>query len=350
MKAGILIRLAVAVAAVLCVAATASDACARPKLRGMVLGEVAGFDEDKQLVMVDIGAKEGVLRGIGFVVVDERGNEVAKIVADEVFEDLFWSAELGRNEFRRVQYGMQVRWLFTPESSTLVAARKKGTPEAYRNYLEMYPKGKLVHEFVKVMDPGMMQELDPEFYAAWKEYSAAALDAYAEVHSGTALAEAASAEAAVIKEYEKAQKEEQIKREKSAGTQGGASADRPVTFRGGTDAEPFEVMYRGELVNDSSQRVTFEFDSPGRLGKTPVEPYGRRDVMHRAGTFTYRVYGEKDEFGGIDAGGGFGTQDGFGADDDVFRDAFPEDRTAVQQPLKVDTVTIDFDMWEITYP
>jgi len=328
------------------------SANARPKLRGMTLGKVGGFDEDKDLVMVDIGSGEGVLRGMTFAVVDERGGQVALIEAGEVFDDLFWSAPLKTSDFRRVQYGMQVRWVFTPEMSALIAARNKGTPEAYRRYLETYPDGKLVTELVRNMDPDMMQALDPAFRAAWDEYTPKALDAYAEAHPRTALGKAALDESESIKKYEAEQ--EKLRKDTEKATRrpaegGPGQAAPPVT---GGEEDPFNVRYKGALVNNSSQSVTFEIAPPGVLPKTTVGPFERVEVTHPQGTYTYNVYPVEDDFGGM---GGFGDFGGIPPDSGFGEPAAPDMGGFAQPPsgpvpLKVGEVDIQFDDWEITYP
>jgi len=294
-----------------------------------------------------------------FAVVDKRGSQVALIEAGEVFDDLFWSTPLNASDFRRVEYGMQVRWVFTPEMSALIAARNRGTPEAYRAYLDSYPDGRFVTEFVRNMDPDMMKAIDPAFSDAWEEYTPAALDAYAEAHPRTALGRAASAEAESIKKYEAEQEKIKKDTEKAAHPPAGSGQEQAQPSpEGGEEGDLFNVRYKGALVNNSSQRVTFEFEPPGVLPRTSVEPYGRVEVTHPQGTFTYSVYAADEGQSGMPAMPGFGDtggfgepgmDNGFGGPDSSGMDGFGE-TPAERVPLKTGTVDIEFDDWEITYP
>lgn len=324
---------ALAVLAVLGVFFAAPCNGARQMLRGYPLGVVTGVDKTAGIISVDIGGRDGVVKGLPFIVVDAKGSQAADITAGEVYDDRFWSAPVKTEALRKVVTGMQVRWLFTPETSALLLARKTGTAAAYREFISRYPASRFIPEMIKAMPDGVLMELDPEYYNAWKAYNLAEFREYAAKHPGTGLAAAAEVEIKSIEEYDAAQEKAKKEREKKAAAyaeEQKRQEDIITRARARENMRRLEEMH-GKLVNNSSDPVRFVFDQPSPLAPTVVAPGGEYELSHPVGSYTYKVYAVKQV--------------------DEFAPPVSEEETPAEpEPLTEGRADIMFDFWTVEYP
>lgn len=325
---GVLPAVALAALAALC---AVSFMGARKMFRGAPLGQVLEVDTRSGSVSVDLGEKDGVFKGIRFSVVDGKGGQAAVVTSAEVYDDLFWSSPLKPAEAARVRPGMQVRWIFTPELSLLLQARKKDSPEAWRNFAATYPDGEFLPQLVRRLPEPMLKEVDPAFYEAWKRYTAQGFEDYLKKNPEGGFAAAARAELKSLKEYEAEQERERLEREKRAAAYE-EEMKRQEQVREKALARQrqreMEEMH-GKLVNNSSGPVRFVFESPSIMPQTVVKPGEEFEVNHPAGTYSYKVYAVEEEGAFTGAPGG--------------EDAQP-------RPLAEGTVEIVFDFWTVEYP
>ncbi|HEX9861558.1 MAG TPA: hypothetical protein VGB23_10155 [Nitrospirota bacterium] len=307
-------------------------AAARPVVRGYPVGFVKDVDKAAGAVSVDIGARDGVLKGLTFSVVDKKGHQVALVTADEVYDDLFWSSPRKAPEISKVVPGMQARWVFTPETASLLAAKRKDTPDAYREFINAFPASSFIPELVRLLPEDMLSALDPEYYAAWKSYNKDSFLEYADRRPGTGLANAALAEVKSIDEYEAEQKkvrEERAKRAAAYEEERKRQEQVQEKMRAREEMRRREEMH-GKLVNNSSETVRFVFSPPSLLPSTAVQAGGEFELNHPSGSYEYKVYAVQQQ--------------------DNLVPAVVGGDTAEPEPLAEGTVDIQFDFWQVTYP
>ncbi len=300
----------------------------RQMLRGYPLGSVVSVDKDTGAVSVDLGARDGVMKGIGFVVVDKGGREMLSITAKEVYSDLFWSGGVNPQASVGVRSGMQVRWLFTPEVSGLLNARKQGTAEAYREFITRFPGSLFIPEMIKGMPDATMKELNPDYYQAWKEYTKDAFQAVIKKYPGTGFDKAAEGEIKSIESYEAELEKIRKEREKAAAAAAQEQKRREAIDQKVREREekPLKVLTPGKLENKSSVPVRFVFEPAGEIPETRVQPNSQAEVRAASGSYNYKVYKvEENQLPGL-AG-----------------DTKP-------QPLKEGAFDIRFDAWDLIYP
>jgi len=308
-------------------------------LMGVPLGSVRDVDTRSGTVSVDLGSDDGVLKGIRFAVVDENGRQVAVVVPGEIYPTMFWSAPLDAAVSARVRPGMEVRWILTPELSMLLSARRAGTPQAYRGFVQAHPSSAFIPQLVRIWPEETLREIDPAFYEAWKTYTREGFESYIEKNPGSGFAAAARAELAVMKADEEKKQQEQKEREKRA-AEYEKEQKRQEEIRAKALArqqqKDLEEMH-GKLVNNSSQPVKFVFDPPSLLPPTIVKPGEEFELNHPTGTYTYKVYAAPD------------------VTTDLMPELLPEPQPLEgeqqePEPLAEGTVDIMFDFWSVVYP
>jgi len=305
-------------------------AAPRQMLRGYPLGSVVSVDKDAGTVSVDLGSGDGVMQGFGFVVVDEKGGEAASITAREVYSDLFWSDKVAPGKITGLRAGMQVRWNFTPEVAAILKARKDGTAGAYRDFAARFPASRFLPGLIKGLPDGMLREVNPDYYQAWKSYTKDAFQEFIKKYPGTGFASAAADEIKAIDAYDSRQEQARKERERVAAAAEKERAKREAVEQRVRDrqqkAQRNELL--GKITNNSTSPVRFSFEPAGEIPDTTVLASSSMDIRATAGTYSYKVYPIEDKPGALPS---------FGDD-------------AKPQPLKEDKVDIMFDFWEITYP
>jgi hypothetical protein len=313
---------------------------ARKMRMGVPTGSVKDVDSRTGAVSVDLGADDGVLKGIRFAIVGDDGRQVAVVIPADIYPAMFWSKPLDAAEAAKVMPGMEARWLMTPELSMLLSARRAGTPDAYRRFVRAYPSSGFIPQLVRVWPEEMLRSIDPEFYDAWKTYTREGFDNYIEKNPGSGFAAAAKAELAAMKADEDKKEQDQKEREKRA-AEYEKEQKRQEEIRAKVLARQqqrnLEEMH-GKLVNNSSQPVKFVFDPPSLMPPTIVKPGEEFEVSHPTGTYTYKVYAAPEQT------------------DDQAPDLLPPAPTTFDgedqgpQPLAEGTVDIMFDFWSVVYP
>ncbi len=303
---------------------------ARRTFRGVPLGTVLEVDARSGAVSVDLGEKDGVLKGIRFSVADGKGRQVAVVTPADVYDDFFWSSPIPAKEAAAVRPGMQVRWIFTPELSLLLQTRKKNDAEAYRNFAAAYPDSIFLPQLVRRLPEPVLKEVDPGFYEAWKLYTAQGFEDYLKKNPEGGFASAARAELKSLKEYEAERERERLEREKRAAAyqeemrRQEEIRERALALQRLREKEELH----GKLVNNSSAPVRFVFEPPSIMPQTVVKPGEEFEVNHPEGTYKYKVYAVQEDA----QASPFGGEDG------------------EPQPLAEGTVEIVFDFWSLEYP
>jgi len=306
---------------------------------GVPIGSVLDVDMRTRTVSVDLGADDGVLKGIRFAIVDDNGRQVAVVVPGDIYPAMFWSAPLDAAEAARVMPGMEARWLLTPELSMLLSARRAGTPEAYRRFVRAYPSSGFIPQLVRIWPEETLREVDPAFYEAWKTYTREGFESYIKNNPGSGFAEAARVELADMKAYAEKKEQERKEREKRA-AEYEKEQKRQEEIRAKALARQrqrdLEEMH-GKLVNNSTQPVKFVFDPPSLMPPTTVKPGEEFELNHPTGTYTYKVFAAPEE------------------KDDMMPELLPdtqpfEGEHQEPEPLAEGTVDIMFDFWSVVYP
>ena len=318
------------------VALTGAD---RQMLRGYAIGRVLSVNVDEGRVSVDIGSNDYVLRGVQFSVVDESGREVAKLSTRQVYPELFWSDKLPAEITAKIRPGYSVRWVFTPETTALLYARKVDSVGVYREFIKEYPGSTLMAELLNSLQDDTLKELNPDYYEAWKRYTVDDLQSVADRYPGTSFAIAAAREIASIKSFDADQEKERAEREKRAAVEAAEQKRRQsVEEKAREVRDKTARSLLGKIRNNSGQSVRFAFDEPDDLAPVTLQPNSVFEVRHSAGTFGYKV---------------------FKADDGQAFAVFPPPQAlpgvqsgdvAKNSPLKEGTVDVQFDFWEISYP
>jgi hypothetical protein len=301
---------------------------ARPMLRGFPLGSVVTVDRDLGIISVDLGTRDFVLKGLAFAVVDKEGHQVAQVRANELYSDLFWSDKLPAAQLNSVSAGMQVRWLFTPETSALLDARKKDTVEAYRYFIVRFPKSPYISELIKTIPDDKLKELNPDYYSARKSYTKDAFEGIIKKYPGSGFAAAAKDEIKAIDAYDAEEEKVRAERARRAAE---AEAQRKKQeaveekiLQSKEKTQTREAL--GKLRNNSANTVRFVFKEPSDIPPTTVLPNSAADVRLSTGNYSYEVYKVEEEKFGVSL----------------------DQQQAT--PIKTGTVEIQFDFWEVTYP
>jgi len=302
---------------------------ARPTLRGFPVGKVNEVDRVNSTVSVDLGAKDGVFRGMTFSVVGEGGRQQALITIRDVSDDRSTSEKMQRGSVDDVMVGMGARLVFTPEVSMLISARKKDTAQAYKGFIAQFPASRFIPDLLLLLPADRLSGIDPEYYAAWKAYTKESFEAYIKRHPAGAFAGLAVDEIKKIEAYDTEQE-----RQKKQDTEKAAAYEAESKRREELE-EKMRYMtemqqkdeFVGKLTNNSSSTVRFEFQPPSNLAPVTVEAGASADVRHPSGSYEYKVYAveENPEFA-------------------------PPDQTEPPQPVKEGTVDIELDLWELSYP
>ncbi len=301
---------------------------ARPSIRGYPVGSVTEVDRKAGVVQVDLGSKDGVFKGIAFVVVDEKGHKRAGLTANEVYDNLFWSDKVAPAALADIGPGMQVRWVLTPEVTSLVEARKLGEVSAYRKFIKVFPDSRFTPDLISSLPENKLRELDPEYYEAWKKYTKDSFKDYIKAHPHTGFARAAAKEVASIESYEKDREKEvqertkraedaEALRKKQEALDEKIKAQTEKTFPGR------ELL--GKLVNNSASPVRFAFDPPSEQQPVTVPPNDVYDMRLPQGTINYKVY-------------------------NVETGAFLPAPGETPKPIKEGSADLQFDLWQIAYP
>lgn len=323
------IRIAAALVALVALSVPAS---ARQMLRGYPLGEVLEVNRRAGIVSVDMGARDGIMKGMSFSVVDRSGNEAALVVTDEVYDDMFWSGPVDAGRLAGIERGMQVRWALTAETTALVAARKKDTAGAYREFIAAFPASLFIPQLVRQLPDDTLMAVAPDFYDAWKLYTSYGFREYEDAHPGTGLAAAAAAEAKSIEEYEagrEQEKKQRAERAKAYQEEQGRKEALTEQMRQRERMREAESV-RGKIVNASGQAVRFVFDPPCMLGTMVMDANSERDASHPSGLYTYKVFAmpEAQEFPSMTV----------------------DDEPVEETPLAEGTADMQFDFWTLQYP
>ena len=314
--------------ALLAVISMVALVAARPTIRGYPTGSVTEVDRKAGIVSVDLGMNDGVFKGVSFAVVDDKGHQLARITAREVYEDLFWSDSIAPAAIRDISPGMQVRWLLTSEVTALVEARRLGTVQAYSRFLRAFPDSRFIPDLVSSLPEEKLKELDPEYYEAWKKYTKDSFGEYMKKHPRKGLSKAAEREIASIESYEKDREKELAERAKRA-----AEAEEQRKKQEAVDEKIREQARKalpgrellGRLVNNSAQPVRFAFDPPSEQQPVTVAPNSVSEMRHPQGTFGYKVYA-------VETG------------------AFAPPPGEAPKPIKEGSADMQFDFWQVTYP
>jgi len=300
---------------------------ARPALRGNPIGKVVDVDKRARTVLVDLGARDGVLKGLKFSIVGRRGSQVALVVAKDVREDSFWSETLPTDDMDGIFDGMEVRWVLTPETSMLIGSRRKNTAGAYRDFIRYFPGSAFLPELVRGMPEPMLKDVDPEFYTAWKAYTREAFGDYIKRHPGSGLAMLAEAEIKSLGAYDAEQEKIRQERAKRADAYDAEQKRREAVEDKAKSLNDMagrkEMM--GKLVNNSNRAVRFVFQQPSDLPPETVQANSSMDVRHPSGSYAYKVF----------------------SIDENPSTALPGAEPA---PLASGNVDIVFDFWEVAYP
>ena len=330
---------------------------ARPMLQGFPIGTVTAVDKDAGTVSVDLGAKDGVLPGMTFLVVNGAGREAASVTAGELYSDLFWSEKLPPRELNAISEGMQARWVLTPEIIALAKARKDDSGEAFKSFYHRYPKSRFMAALIREMPEEKLKKVSPVYYAAFKVYTKESFEDIIKNYPGTAFAEAASAEIKSIEGYDKEQAKLRADRAKRA-AEAEAEAKKQEAIEDKINAQQNKAQqkeYLGKLRNNSGSPVRFVFKAPSDIPQTTVPAGSSMDVRSVSGSFDYEV----------DSAGDVSGQTGQTMPSMPAMPAMPSS-TQLQSaqpgtggqfetpggpaPLKTGTVDIQFDFWEADYP
>ncbi|MBI5190152.1 MAG: hypothetical protein HZA22_05715 [Nitrospirae bacterium] len=321
---------------IICMTALAGAGPIRPMMRGYPVGRVVEVNKDAGLVSVDLGSSDGVLKGMGFAVVDAKGGQAAAIAAGEVYADRFWSVKLPADKARKVRPGMEVRWLLTPEVIALSGAVKKGSPESYKEFIATFPSSGFIPEVIDDLPETTLREISPEYYEAWKAYTRYSFEEFIEKHPGTGFALAAQAELGAIEEFEAEGERIRKGREERA-----KAAEAERARQQAVEDKIRERQERasrreslGKLVNNSDTAVRFVFDPPSEQSPVAVLPGSYSEIRHVAGSYTYKVFPVEDP----DAA-------------PAVREFGPDGEAPLgPTPLKEGEADTEFDFWEIEYP
>jgi hypothetical protein len=303
-----------------------SVAASRPMLRGYPVGEVTSVNRPAGIISVDLGSRDFVLKGFPFAIVDGEGRQVAKVFADEVYKDVFWSGKLAQAEFGKIRPGFQARWLFTPEIKAVVDALKRNEAGSYKSLVERFPKSAYLPQVIALMPEDMLKVINPDYYEARKSYRREDFQKVIKKYPGTGFALAAEKEIKSIDAFD-ADKEkaaaERAKRaaESEAEQKRRQAVDEKISQKQDT-AQRREAL--GKLVNNSVSAVKFVFDEPSALAPVTVMPNSFMDARQQTGSYTYKVYKVEDSF-----------------------NPAPDQKPQV---LKEGSVDIQFDFWEVSYP
>lgn len=303
-----------------------SVAASRPMLRGYPIGEVTSVNQSAGIISVDLGSRDFVLKGFPFAIVDGEGRQVAKVVADEVYRDVFWSGKLAQAEFAKIRPGFQARWMFTPEVKAVADALKKNEAGSYKGVIERFPKSAYLPQVIASMPEEMLKGINPDYYEARKRYRREDFQKVIQKYPGTGFALAAEKEIKSIDAFDADQEKAAAERAKRA-----AEAEAERKRRQAIDEKAGEKQNTaqrrealGKLVNNSVSAVKFVFDEPSGLAPVTVMPNSFMDARQQTGSYTYKVYKVEDSFNPA------------------------TDQKA--QLLKEGSVDIQFDFWEVSYP
>jgi len=303
-----------------------SMAASRPMLRGYPIGEVTSVNQAAGIISVDLGSQDFVLKGFQFAIVDEEGRQVAKVVADEIYRDVFWSGKLSQVEFGKIRPGFQARWSFTPEVKAVADALKRNDEDSYTRLVKLFPKSSYLPQVIAQMPDDLLKSINPDYYEARKSYRRDDFQKVIKKYPGTGFALAAENEIKSIDAFEAEQEKVAAERAKRA-----AEAEAEQKRRQAIDEKLADKQNKaqtrealGKLVNNSVSAVRFVFDEPSSLAPVSVMPNSYLDVRQQTGSYTYKVYKVEDSF--ITA---------------------PDQQPQV---LKEGSVDIQFDFWEVAYP
>lgn len=303
-----------------------SVAASRPMLKGYPVGEVASVNQESGIISVDLGSQDFVLKGFPFAIVDGEGHQVAKVIADDIYKDVFWSAKLSQAELGKIRPGFQARWLFTPEVKAVADALKRNDAGSYKNLVERFPKSAYMPQVIALMPDEMIKAINSDYCEARKRCSREDFQNIIKKYPGTGFALAAEKEIKSIDAFEADQKKAAAERAKRA-----AEAEAEQKRRQAIDEKVAEKQNKaqgrealGKLVNNSASPVKFVFAEPSELAPVTVMPNSFMDARQPTGSYTYKVYKADDSFNPAPG----------------------------QQPqvLKEGAVDIQFDFWEVTYP
>jgi len=303
-----------------------SVAASRPMLRGYPIGEVTAVNQAAGIISVDLGSRDFVFKGFPFAIVNGDGQQVAKVVADDVYKDVFWSAKLSQAEFGKIRPGFQARWLFTPEVKAVADALKRNEADSYESLIKRYPNSPYLPQVIALMPEGMLKGINPDYYEARKRYRREDFQAVIKKYPGTGFALAAEKEIKSIDAFEAEQEKAAAERAKRA-----AEAEAEQKRRQAIDEKVAEKQNKtqtrealGKLVNNSTTAVKFVFAEPSELAPVNVMPNSFMDARQPTGSYSYKVYKADDSFSPA-----------------------PDQQPQV---LKEGSVDIQFDFWEVTYP
>ena len=303
-----------------------SVAASNPMLRGYPVGKVTSVNKAAGIISVDLGSRDFVLKGFQFAIVDGEGRQVAKVFADEVYRDVFWSGKLAQAEFGKIRPGFQARWLFTPETKAAADALKRNEAGSYKSLIERFPKSAYLPQVIALIPEKMLKGINHDYYEARKRYRREDFQKVIKKYPGTGFALAAEKEIKSIDAYDADQQKAMAERAKRA-----AEAEAEQKRRQALDekmsqkqntAQRREAL--GKLVNNSASAVKFVFDEPSALAPVTVMPNSFMDARQQTGSYTYKVYKVEDSFVPV-----------------------PDQK---HQVLKEGNVDIQFDFWEVTYP
>jgi len=303
-----------------------SVAASNPMLRGYPVGKVTSVNKAAGIISVDLGSRDFVLKGFQFAIVDGEGRQVAKVFADEVYRDVFWSGKLAQAEFGKIRPGFQARWLFTPETKAAADALKRNEAGSYKSLIERFPKSAYLPQVIALIPEKMLKGINHDYYEARKRYRREDFQKVIKKYPGTGFALAAEKEIKSIDAYDADQQKAMAERAKRA-----AEAEAEQKRRQALDekmsqkqntAQRREAL--GKLVNNSASAVKFVFDEPSALAPVTVMPNSFMDARQQTGSYTYKVYKVEDSFVPV-----------------------PDQKPQV---LKEGNVDIQFDFWEVTYP
>ena len=300
---------------------------ARPAVMGHATGRVTAVDNKAGIVSVDLGKTDGVIKGLKFAVLDRKGLQVATVVAKDVYADLFWSDKIPHALFDRMDLDMEVRWVLTTETAMLLDARKKNTTEAYRNFLKFFPASKFLPELIKDMPDSMLEQLDPDYYRAWKTYTKESLREFVKRHPHSGLKGLAESEIKSLEAYDAEQKrliKERAERAEAYEAERKRREEIENRVKSMSEMASRKEMM-GKLTNNTDKPVLFVFLPPSDLPPETVMAKSKTEVRHTAGSYSYKIYAVEDK-------------------------PAPAVPGTEPVPLKEGTVDIQYDFWELAYP
>ena len=302
---------------------------AGPVIRGFKTGSVVTVNRDAGEISVDLGSNDNVVKGMSFAVVDGKGHQEALITVRELYDDLFWSGKLKPEEIGKIKPGYQARWILTPEVAALLAAKKAGTADAYKDFISRYPGSAFLAGLISSIPEDMLKPINPDYYAALKSYRSEDFKGIIKKYPGTGFAKAAESELKNIEAYNAEQAKIEEEREKRA-----AAAEQERKRQEAIDAQisqkrgnAFQREALGKLVNNSMDPVRFVFDEPSSLPPTTVNANSSVDARQNTGSYKYKVFKVEQQ-----------------------QQAFSTDANTQEQPVKEGSIDISADFWEIDYP